>query len=131
MEKWNEVFKGKIPEGLYAVELSFGEKNGLIVQLYNKNTLIEIDFGVVKAVRILEEGVVIDGVYLEDEVQKYKKDGFINTIYEIKEGEFKKQIELMLGNYLEFYCLKHYILVTMNYNIEIVTEWEPTIRVLY
>lgn len=26
MEKWNEVFKEKIPEGLYEVELSFWEK---------------------------------------------------------------------------------------------------------
>lgn len=45
----------------------------MIVQLYNKKIAIEIDFGVVKAVRILDEGVVIDGVYSEKEVKKYKK----------------------------------------------------------
>ena len=40
-------------------------------------------FGEVKAVRMIDEGIVQTDIYSENEVQKYKKEKFKNMIYEV------------------------------------------------
>lgn len=47
--------------------------------------------------------------------------------YEVQEGEFGKQINKISTGYAEHLNLKHYVVITQNYNIDIVTEWEPAI----
>lgn len=130
METWKEVFIGQIPKGVYQIQLVNGEKQGLIIELSNDNVCIIIKFGIVQAVRMLDEGIVQNNLYSDHELEKYKDNNFQNIIYEVQQGEFGKQINMISDGYGDVLNLKHYIIITQNYNIDIVTEWEPTIDVM-
>ena len=130
MENWNVVFDGIIPQDNYQTQITNGEYKGLIIELESNDHHVIMDFGVVKAIRMLDEGIVQNELYLDSEVEKFKKDGFKNVIYEIKEGQFLREIQNISGGYCEALNVKHYIVITQNYNIEIITEWEPEINVL-
>ena len=62
-------------------------------------------------------------------IRKYKDNDFQNIIYEVQDGEFSEQINQISDGYGEALNLKHYVVITQNYNIDIVTEWEPTIEI--
>lgn len=128
MEKWKEVFVGTIPKAVYQVQLINGEKEGLTIKLSGSQTCVMINFGMVQAVRMLDEGIVQSNLYSENEIRKYKDNDFQNIIYEVKDGEFSEQINQISDGYGEVLNLKHYVVITQNYNIDIVTEWEPTIE---
>lgn len=129
MEKWKEVFVGIIPQESYQTQITNGEDKGLVIELRSNNNNIILNFGVVQAVRMLDEGIVQKELYSENEVEKFKKDGFKNIIYEVIDGEFSKQIEIVADGYWETLETKHYIIITENYNIDIITEWEPEINI--
>ena len=130
MERWQEVFVGKIPKGTYQMQILNGEKQGLVIELFSKHTHVIIKFGMVQAVRMLDEGIVQSNLYSDAEIKKYKKDNFENVIYEVKDGEFGKQIYEISDGYGELLNLKHYVVISQNYNVDIVTEWEPEIEIL-
>ena len=129
MEKWQEVFIGKIPKEPYQMQLINGEKQGLTIELSSNHTCVVIKFGIVQAVRMLDEGIVQSNLYCDNEIKKYKANNFQNVIYEVQEGEFGKQINQISNGYGEFLNLKHYLVITPNYNVDIITEWEPTIEI--
>lgn len=129
MEKWKEVFGGIIPKAVYQVQLINGEKQGLTIKLSSSQTCVTINFGMVQAVRMLDEGIVQSNLYSENEIRKYKDNDFRNIIYEVQDGEFSEQINQISDGYGEALNLKHYVVITQNYNIDIVTEWEPTIEI--
>ena len=54
---------------------------------------------------------------------------FVRMTFYIKDGEFAEQINQISDGYGEVLNLKHYVVITQNYNIDIVTEWEPTIEI--
>lgn len=130
MEKWKEIFKGTIPKDYYQTQLINGEENGLIVELNGKDNKVKINFGLVRAVRMLDEGIVQIGVYSDDEIARFKEEDFENVIYEISNGEFEQQIKNCADGYLEVLDVKHYVIITENYNIDIVSENIPLIEVL-
>ena len=130
MEKWKEIFKNKIPNDIYNVKLSNGEKDGLLIILYNSKRNVKIYFGAVRAVRMLDEGIVMNGTYSENELKRFKKNNFSNVIYEIKNGDFGNQISMMAGQYYFALNLKHYVIITMNFDIDVITEWEPEIEIV-
>lgn len=129
MERWKEVLAGKIPKSVYQTQLTNGEEQGLTIELLSNHTCVMIKFGIVRAVRMLDEGIVQSNLYCHDEIQKYKDNNFQNVIYEVQDGEFAKQIIQISDGYGECLNLKHYVVITQNYNIDIVTEWEPTIEI--
>lgn len=129
MEKWNEVFVGIIPHEKYQAEITAGENKGLIIELKSKNNCVVLNFGVVQAIRILDEGIVQKELYSDTQVENFKEDGFKNVIYEVVDGEFSKQIENIADGYWETLDAKHYIIITQNYNIDIITEWEPEVKI--
>ena len=130
MEKWKEVFIGTIPKAVYQVQLINGEKQGLTIKLLSNQTCVMINFGMVQAVRMLDEGIVQSNLYSENEIRKYKDNDFQNIIYEVQDGKFLEQINQISDGYGEALNLKHYVVITQNYNIDIATEWEPTIEIL-
>ena len=91
-----------------------GEEKGLIAELKGRNNKLCLRFGSVKAVRMIDEGIVQVDIYSENEVQKYKKGRFKNVIYEIVGGRFKDEITSIADGYLNVMDVKHYIIVTMN-----------------
>ena len=130
MERWKEVFAGIIPKAVYQMQLINGEKQGLTIELSSGHTCVRISFGAVLAVRMLDEGIVQSGIYSDSEIQKYKRNDFQNIIYEVQGGEFAEQINKSSDGYGEVLKLRHYVVITQNYNVDIVTEWEPKIEVL-
>lgn len=127
MEEWKEVFVGMIPAENYQTKLNNGEDNGLVIELISDSKRINIRFGIVQAVRMLDEGIVQKELYSDKEVEKYKSNGFKNVIYEVTGGEFAKQIQNISDGYLTTLEMKHYVIITMNYNMDIITEYEPEI----
>lgn len=49
---------------------------------------VDVKFGVIHALRLLDEGIVQDGVYSNNEIVKLKKCNFENVMYELTDGEF-------------------------------------------
>lgn len=130
MEKWKEIFAGIIPQGNYETQITNGEDKGLILELKSDNSHVVLNFGMVQAVRMLDEGVVQKELYSDSEVEKFKRDGFKNVIYEVTGGEFAEQMKNIADGYWETLDAKHYVVITQNYNIDIITEWEPEINIL-
>lgn len=130
MERWKEVFVGKIPKEVYQIKMINGEEQGLVINLSGNHICVIINFGIVQAVQMLDEGIVQCDLYSEDEIRRYKDDNFKNVIYEVEGGEFKKRINNISNGYGEILNLKHYIVITHNYNIDVITEWEPTIEIV-
>ncbi len=130
MEKWKEVFIDKIPEAFYQIQLINGEEQGLIIELSSDKMRIIIKFGMVQAVRMLDEGIVQSNLYSDNEIKKYKCNNFKNVIYEVQGGEFIKQVNEISNGYGEILNLKHYVVINQNYNIDIVSETEPIIDIL-
>ena len=97
--------------------------------LQGKYNAFSVKFGEVKAVRMIDEGIVQTDIYSENEVQKYKKEKFKNMIYEVVGGQFKDEIKSIADGYLDVMDVKHYVIVTMNYNIDIISEGEPEIEI--
>ena len=129
MEYWKEIFKDMIQEDYYEVKLINGEEYGLIIKFQGKYNACSVKFGEVKAVRMIDEGIVQTDIYSENEVQKYKKEKFKNMIYEVVGGQFKDEIKSIADGYLDVMDVKHYVIVTMNYNIDIISEEEPEIEI--
>ena len=71
MEYWKEIFKDMIQEDYYEVKLINGEEYGLIIKFQGKYNAFSVKFGEVKAVRMIDEGIVQTDIYSENEVQKY------------------------------------------------------------
>lgn len=112
------------------MQLINGEEQGLIIELSSASARVMIKFGVVHAVRMLDEGIVQRDLYSDSEIKSYKEDGFSNVIYEVQEGEFGKQINQIVDGYGEYLNLRHYVVITQNYNVDIITECEPTVEIL-
>lgn len=131
MEKWQKVYEGIIPAGNYSVNLQNGETDGLIITLSSMSHDVKIDFGVVSAIRMLDEGLVQCELYDDTQIQEQRKENFNNTIYRIEGGEFGDFARKIGGELYEGFGYKHlhYIIITMNYVIEVITEWEPNIYV--
>ena len=111
------------------IKLINGEEYGLIIKFQGKYNAFSVKFGEVKAVRMIDEGIVQTDIYSENEVQKYKKEKFKNMIYEVVGGQFKDEIKSIADGYLDVMDVKHYVIVTMNYNIDIISEGEPEIEI--
>lgn len=128
MERWKEVFVGEIPKAAYQMQLINGEEQGLTIKLSSSHICVAIKFGIVQAMRMLDEGIVQSSLYCDNEIQKYKDNDFQNVIYEVQDGEFANQINKISDGYGQALDLKHYVVITQNYNVDIVTEWEPRIE---
>jgi len=130
MEKWIEIFKGVIPNDTYTAEVKSGEEVGLIVTLESKENLVTLDFGAVSAFRVIDEGMILQGAFDDSEVENLKKNNFSNKIYKIENGDFGKSVKKMYGELYDILGYEHYLIVTLNYVIEITSQWKPEIKVI-
>lgn len=130
MEKWSEAFEGMIPEDIYQLEIVNGEETGLIVKLFGKSSQVVFKFGIVLAVRMFDEGIVQSDVYSDKEIKKFRETNFQNVIYNVHGGEFCRKVVEMASGYLDDVNVKQYVLITRNYNLDIITEFEPDIEVV-
>ena len=129
MEQWNEIFKGYIPQGNYSVSILSGEEKGLVIKLVDGETVIHLNFGLVQAFRVVEEGLVQTQLYFNKELSNYSSNNFQNVIYELVGEQFDQQMEDMSLGYSKIINMRHFLLITQNYNIDILSEGLPEIIV--
>ena len=130
MEIWKAIFPNIIPKDNYQVQLSNGRLQGLILELKGNFNCVVLKFGIVQAIRILDEGIVQNDLYSYSNLNNLKSEGFKDIIYEVTDGEFGKQIQNISCGYYDALEEKHYVIITNDYNIDVVTEWRPEINIL-
>ena len=130
IEAWKEVFRNKIPKSQYKMDLRNGEEKGLIIKLISTKDNVLLNFGAVSAFRMLDEGIALNGLFNDEQINKFRDTGFANVIYQIADGNFDHFIQEIGGGSYEYLNLKHYVIISENYIVEIITEWEPDIQVL-
>ena len=89
-----------------------------------------MDFGAVSAYRMIDEGMILQGEFAASEVKTFKKNNFANKIYRIENGEFGDSVKRMYGDLYDILGYEHYVIVTLNYVIEIASQWKPIIEVI-
>jgi len=127
MEKWSKVFESIIPLGVYQSSIIYNNQVGLCIRLENSFNVVNINFNSVTSFRILDEGIILGGLFNEKEITLLKEDHFSNSIYQINGGEYSEFIKKVGKELYEFLGLKHYIIVTENTIIEVITKWNPEI----
>ncbi|MCI9293586.1 MAG: hypothetical protein HFF02_09925 [Erysipelotrichaceae bacterium] len=131
MEVLKKVFQNQIPKGDFYIKLYNSEDESLTVQLYDFNYFVFVTFKRYKAIRMIEEGMLLmNYIYSAPEFEKYKQDDFVNTIYEIIGGTYVKYLDEINNNNLRTNEMHAYIFVTMNYVTEIVTDTIPHFEVI-
>ncbi len=130
METWKKVFEGKIPKDKYQILLQNGEKDGLVITLLSEKHNVLINFGAVSAIRMLDEGIVLNSLFNDEQIRDFRNRGFDNIIYQIMDGEFDDFVRKIGGELCDCLNFKHYVLISLNFIVEIITEWEPDISII-
>ncbi|MGX7148401.1 hypothetical protein [Enterococcus ureasiticus] len=135
MEKWIDRFSGLIQHcgHDYLVSIKSGDMDGLILELeYRKDEKekVVIDFFATKAMRVADEGMYLRGIFCDEEIEKFKGQGFESVIYEMQDGDFGNLIKKTSGGLYEHLNMKHYIIITLNFVIEVISEMDPDITIL-
>ena len=132
-ESWVDIFPGVIPHQRYDVQLEMGEENGLIVNLLSSQFHVKIDFGLVRATNILDEGIELNESQSDEDdnsLHYFREEGFPSTIYQILDGAYLRYVKDILGESLfSFYDLRQYSIITRNFVIMVITQEAPTITV--
>ena len=56
-EFWQDCFRDHIPRDNYEMQLIQGEQQGLLIHLHGPHHSVTLDFGIVQAINILDEGI--------------------------------------------------------------------------
>ena len=129
IEIWKKVFEGKIPKEKYEMLLQNGEKEGLIITLSSTKHNVFINFGVVSVIRMLDEGIVLSDLFDDKQIEEFRRREFDNTIYQIMDGEVDRFVQKIGGELCDCLNFKHYVIISLNFIVEIITEWEPNINI--
>lgn len=127
-ERWKEVCRYKIPEGIYQMVSINSNRSELSIGLSGNGSCIQVKFQKALAMRMLDKKIIPDNLYPEREKGRFRTAQFKNVIYQIENGEFGDFIK---ENGNENVCLKdynHYIVMSENYVVEIVAEGEPEVK---
>lgn len=129
-ETWREVSINAIPPDIYHLASIKNHDSMTTVSLNSSVRSVEINFHKVFAMRMIDKDAIPDGLYSEDQMKKFRKEHFKNTIYEISDGEFRSSV-LDKGRGKAVYMGgKHYIVVSNAEIIEILAEKKPDILLL-
>ena len=131
-EFWHDSFHGQIPKENYEMQLLQGEQQGLVIHLYGPHHSVTLDFGIVQAINILDEGIQLHdppGVTFVNQAELHRS-GFPDTLYQVENGAYAAYIKACMSTDLyEAMNLRQYTLVTRNHVVEIISAAEPTITV--
>ncbi len=131
MEKWIIYKENEFNDEVYDINLNFSEENGLVVVFKSIQKEYNFHFGFINAFRVLDESVVLKEIYKKESIEMFKKTKYRDIIYQVFDGEFSKEIVEMACGAVEKDRQKHYVIMTENYCIDIVSDWEPDITVDY
>ena len=131
-EFWQGCFRGRIPKENYDMKLLQGEQQGLVIHLYGPHRSVTLDFGIVQAINILDEGIQLHdppGVTFVNQAELHRS-GFPDTLYQVENGAYAAYLKSCMSTDLyEAMNLRQYNLVTRNHVVEIICAAEPIITV--
>ena len=131
-ELWKDRFRGQIPRENYEMQLLHGEQQGLMIHLYGSFHHVTLNFGIVQALNIMDEGVQLHdppGMTFVNQGELHRT-GFPDTLYQVENGAYAAYIKACMSpNLYEAMNLRQNNLVTLNYVVEIICATEPTITV--
>jgi hypothetical protein len=130
MSSLEKVYVNKIPIDKYQAFVKNGEESGLLIELKGDKYLAFINFGAVSAMRMLDEGIILNELFNQSDLEAHLKDDVSNTIYMVNGGEFGDLLKSVSNELYEYLDLKHYVIFTMNYVIEVISKWEPSIEIV-
>ena len=122
MEKWYIVNHGFIPKGRYYTKLEHGESRGLIIYLEDDDYLISLDFGAAIAFHCIDEGNVFFSPYDKKEDTFYQKRHYEDILYRIENSAYQKFIFQRAQPLYQQEELHHYLIVTLDYFIDVITS---------
>ena len=96
--------------------------------LWKDITSINIEFNQVYSIRVFEEHSAVWKIF--EESLKFDDNHYENVIYEIENGDYTNDIKNAAGENLYGITIKQYVVFTLNYYFEIVTDSEPTIKII-
>ena len=131
MESWKEYQKGIIPNDKYLGRVVYQEGMKPVIELdplsIKDITSINIEFNQVYSIRVFEEHSAVWKIF--EESLKFDDNHYENVIYEIENGDYTNDIKNAAGENLYGITIKQYVVFTLNYYFEIVTDSEPTIKI--
>lgn len=131
MESWKEYQKGIIPNDEYLGRVVYQEGMKPVIELdplsIKDISGISIEFNQVYSIRVFEEHSAVWKIF--EESLKFDEDNYANIIYEVENGDYSSDIRKFAGEKLCGITVKQYVIFTLNYYFEIVTDSEPTIKI--
>ncbi len=126
-EKWIEYLSDVIPSGKYEVIKILQDCNGTIINLDSKERQLIVKFNFVDALRICDEGRRIVTYNEIIDIQKYRENFYGNPLYEVKNSSFCEWLIFESSGF----CVdvKHYVILTINHIIDIITSETPEILI--
>jgi hypothetical protein len=131
VESWKEYQKGIIPNDEYLGRVVYQEGMKPVIELdplsIKDISGISIEFNQVYSIRVFEEHSAVWKIF--EESLKFDEDNYANIIYEVENGDYTNDIRKAAGEKLHGMTIKQYVIFTLNYYFEIVTDSEPTIKI--
>ena len=132
MESWKEYQKGIIPNDKSLARVVYQQGMKPVIELdplsIKDITSINIEFNQVYSIRVFEEHSAVWKIF--EESLKFDDNHYENVIYEIENGDYTNDIKNAAGENLYGITIKQYVVFTLNYYFEIVTDSEPTIKII-
>lgn len=128
-ESWTEVQKNVIPAGNYQIVSINSRGTDVLLTLISGGIRVEIGFQAVSVLRMLDRQFLFTKLYSESEVDRFKREHFKNVIYQLEEGALWGFAQENMENGSEALSRLHYLIVSENYNLEVLSYNEPEITV--
>lgn len=131
MAEWYDASRGRIPQDWYEIHVDFRKDSHLQITIYGckdaKKTFL-IDFGIVSFFEVIDEGWSLNGGDFTDNFEDKMNLGMTNLV-EIVNGEFGASIQSVIS-IEDRGQLHHFVLLGLNYIVEIVGSSYPIITEL-
>ena len=120
MEKWKEVNRGMIPVGNYLLRLQCGDSEKFTVYLESDKYGIMLEFEEELSFHCVDEGQWLFLPYDMEAFSYYQKKKFDNVLYRIHGGEYFSFSKKYVEESFKDKRVIHYILVILNYFLEVI-----------
>ena len=101
MEIWTPAFPDIFSENNYDIELTNGDKNGLIITLLGERETIRLNFGIITAFQMYEENLN-GGDYSFDELKRFQETHCRDRVYKIKKRQILRNCQKRIIGSLEY-----------------------------
>ena len=120
MERWTEVNKGMIPNGNYLMHLQCGNAKNFTVFLESDKFEITLEFSRAMSFHCVDESRWLFLPYDMEAFSYYQKKKFDNVLYRIHGGEYFSFSKKYVEESFKDKRVIHYILVILNYFLEVI-----------